>query len=69
MQRVTSHILEDTSRAAAHSFFTHLGWVANDLHKDYGEDMLVTVFHEGFATPVHFFVQLKATSDITKLKT
>ncbi|GEP41282.1 DUF4365 domain-containing protein [Brevifollis gellanilyticus] len=67
MNRVAAHISEDISRAKAHEFFSRLGWVANDLHRDYGEDMMVSVFRDGFATPTHFFVQLKATQDINRL--
>lgn len=66
MERVGAHISEDISRARAHEFFSRLGWVANDLHRDYGEDMIVTVFRDGLATPIHFFVQIKSTQSAEK---
>ena len=59
-QRSTSHILESRSRDRVKAVFHDHGFVVDDLHEDYGEDMLVRVFREGRATPYSFLVQVKA---------
>jgi Domain of unknown function (DUF4365) len=72
--RTQSHILEARSRDRVRTAFHDLGFVVDDLHQDYGEDMLVRIFKDGFATPYSFFVQVKATeklknADVVRLRT
>ena len=61
-RRPHSHILEARSRDRVRTVLHDAGFVVDDLHQDYGEDMLVRVFRDGRATPYSFFVQVKATS-------
>jgi hypothetical protein len=63
-KRPRSHELEDLSRNRLHNIFVSNGCVVEDLHKDYGEDLLVRIFEQGKATPFAFFVQAKATDHI-----
>ena len=64
LQRPRSHRIEDLSRNRLRDAFNSVGWVVEDLRKDYGEDLLVRIFEQGVATPVAFFVQAKATDRI-----
>jgi Domain of unknown function (DUF4365) len=61
-----THQLETESRLRLREAFTRAGWVTEDLDEDYGEDMLVRIFEEGYATAYAFFVQAKATDHIHK---
>lgn len=58
--RPRSHVLEARSRDRVRAVFHEFGFVVDDLHEDYGEDMLVRVFRDGRATPYSFYVQVKA---------
>jgi len=40
------------------------GWSVVDIFEDYGEDLLVRVFHEGCPTGNDFYIQLKGTKRI-----
>ncbi len=64
LQRPHSHRIEDLSRNRLRDAFNSVGWVVEDLRKDYGEDLLVRIFEQGVATPLSFFVQAKATDRI-----
>ena len=62
-KRPASHTLEARSRDRIRAVLHDAGLVVEDLHQDYGEDMLVRVFRDGKATtPYSFFVQVKATA-------
>lgn len=63
-KRTRSHQLEDLSRSRLHNAFEEAGWTAEDLAKDYGEDLLIRIFERGRTTPIWFFVQIKATDRI-----
>ncbi len=65
-KRTRAHILEKQSRNHLHKVFTDIGWVVEDIRQDYGEDLFVRIFDQGNATPLAFFVQAKATDNITK---
>lgn len=65
-KRPRSHELEDQSRNRLHEVFTRQGWTVENLAKDYGEDLLVRIFANKVATPLAFFVQAKATDNISK---
>ena len=64
--RTRSHQLEDFSRNRLHSLFEEAGWTVEDLSKDYGEDLLVRIFENGNTTPLSFFVQAKATDNLSR---
>jgi hypothetical protein len=66
--RPRSHILEDQARAQLIKLFSNAGWSVEQLNADYGEDFLVRIFDNGKSTPWSFFVQSKATDNITKFK-
>jgi len=63
-QRPRSHEVEDLSRNRLRDAFNGVGWIVEDLRKDYGEDLLVRIFDNGIATPLSFFVQAKGTDVI-----
>jgi hypothetical protein len=65
--RPRTHVLEDISRNHVKSFFSACGWSVNDLHKDYGEDLIIQIFQNALATPLFFFVQVKATDQLDKI--
>lgn len=65
-KRPRSHRLEDEARDHVKRAFRDFGWTCEDLHKDYGEDLLVRIFVEEKTTPLSFFVQSKGTDDIEK---
>lgn len=65
-KRPRSHELEDISRNRLHGIFEGVGWTVEDVAKDYGEDLLVRIFENGVATPLKFYVQAKATDNITR---
>ena len=67
--RPRAHIAEDLSRNCLHAIFEEAGWVVEDIVKDYGEDLLVRIFTRGKATPFKFFVQVKATDNISRFIT
>ena len=67
-KRPRSHQLEDISRNRLHRVFEEAGWTVEDLAKDYGEDLLVRIFDNGTATPLSFFVQAKATDNISRYR-
>jgi len=63
--RTRSHVLEDISRGRLRkALVDDRGWVIEDLHKDYGEDLFVRIFKDGRATPLAFFVQAKASDNV-----
>jgi len=64
--RPRSHVIEGLSRTRATEVFVRAGWVVEHLHEDYGEDLYVRIFVESKATPLAFFVQLKATDHIDR---
>ncbi|MBF6299065.1 DUF4365 domain-containing protein [Nocardia amamiensis] len=49
--------------------FLSVGWTVEELHKDYGEDLQVRIFHEGEATPYLFFVQAKHVANAARYRT
>jgi Domain of unknown function (DUF4365) len=65
-KRPRSHVLEDLMRSHLHRLFGEAGWAVEDIKKDYGEDLLVRVFENGDLTPFKFFVQAKATDNLTR---
>jgi hypothetical protein len=65
-QRPTAHINEDLARALLTQAFARMGWAVNNLHSDYGEDMLIRIFKEEKATPFSFYVQSKSVNNISK---
>jgi hypothetical protein len=65
-KRPRSHQLEDISRNRLHRFFEGNGWTVEDLSKDYGEDLLVRIFDNGVSTPLSFFIQAKATDNLSR---
>lgn len=67
-KRPRSHQLEDISRSRLHRIFEEAGWTVEDLSKDYGEDLLVRIFENGSATPLSFFVQAKATDNLSRYR-
>jgi Domain of unknown function (DUF4365) len=67
-RRPISHRLETKARDQLKKIFHDIGWTCEDLHQDYGEDLLVRIFKDERATPLSFFVQSKGTSDIEKLR-
>ena len=66
--RPRSHILEDQARAQLIKLFSNAGWSVERLSEDYGEDFLVRIFDNEQSTPWNFFVQSKATDNISKFK-
>ena len=64
--RPRTHILETLSRARVTEIFARAGWVVERLHEDYGEDLFVRIFVDMKATPLSFFVQLKATDHLER---
>jgi len=66
-KRPRSHILENLSRTRLRQAFEQMGWTVEDLAKDYGEDLLVRLFENNFATPYSFFVQAKATETLKNI--
>jgi len=68
-KRPRSHQLEAEARRQLKDLFDGSeGWSINDLHEDYGEDLLVRIFEEEKATPFSFYVQSKATDSIHRFK-
>lgn len=67
-RRPRSHCLEDEARDHVKRVFHDVGWTCEDLHKDYGEDLLVRIFMDEKATPLSFFIQSKGTDDIEKYR-
>lgn len=67
-KRPRSHKLEDQSRNSLCQAFVSRGWTVENLTKDYGEDLLVRIFSSGAATALSFFVQAKATDNISKYR-
>jgi len=65
-RRPRSHQLEELSRDRLHTAFGAIGWTVEDLHHDYGEDLLVRIFEREKATRYQFFVQAKATDHIER---
>jgi hypothetical protein len=63
--RPRSHVNADQSISRLQQHFQSVDWTAEVLNKDYGEDLLVRIFEGGDPTPYSFFVQAKATDDIT----
>ena len=64
--RPRSHSLEDVSIAHLTSCFAGVGWTTERLSSDYGEDLLVRVFERTRATEYSFFVQAKATDNLSQ---
>lgn len=64
--RPRSHQLEDQSRTKLRQLFESAGWTVDEIHKDYGEDLIVRIFEGGRATSDYFLVQVKATDDIRR---
>ncbi|NNB84585.1 DUF4365 domain-containing protein [Corallococcus exiguus] len=65
--RPRSHVLEDISRARIREAISReTGWVVEDLHKDYGEDLFVRIFKDGRATPLSFFIQAKSSESVPR---
>lgn len=66
MKRPRSHISGDLAVAFLQNVFLQKGWTVESLTQDYGEDLLVRIFDHGVATSRWFFVQSKATDNISK---
>lgn len=65
--RPHSHLTgELAQQAIEHTITKEAGWVAEPLHKDYGEDLHVRIYKDGRATPLSFFVQVKSSKTATK---
>lgn len=62
-KRPVAHINEDRARSLLLDAFFSVGWAPNELHRDYGEDLIVRIFKEEKATPLAFFVQSKSVAD------
>ncbi|MEU1982079.1 DUF4365 domain-containing protein [Nocardia sp. NPDC019395] len=63
-ERPPAHIKSDRSVAKLIDLFSEYGgWTAEELKKDYGEDLLVRIFESNRTTPYAFFVQLKHFSN------
>lgn len=68
-RRPRSHQLEAEARRQLKEIFDGgEGWSINDLHEDYGEDLLVRIFQQQKATPLSFYVQSKATDSIARFR-
>lgn len=65
-RRTTAHANEDIARSLLRQAFATAGWAINDLHSDYGEDLLVRIFKNGKATPFAFYVQSKSVANVSK---
>ncbi|HEX2206987.1 MAG TPA: DUF4365 domain-containing protein [Longimicrobium sp.] len=63
-ERSESHELEAEARLRLVQAFTRAGWTVEDLHQDYGEDLLVRIFKDRQATPLSFFIQSKGSRRI-----
>lgn len=44
--------------------FSQAGWIATRPSEDLGEDLIVHIYHEGQATGVNFFVQIKSITNL-----
>lgn len=60
--------METQSRNRLEKLFIDEGWAVSDVRPDYGEDLNVRIFEDGVASPYYFYVQLKATDDIERLR-
>lgn len=67
--RPRTHALSDQSVAKLCGLFASVGWVAEELDRDYGEDLLVRIFADGESLAETFYVQLKSSENVSKLKT
>jgi hypothetical protein len=67
-RRTREHELETASRDQLTALFHSKGWTVESIRGDYGEDLMVRVFVGGHATPWIFFVQIKAFSNIARLR-
>lgn len=65
-KRPSAHKNEDIARSLLGKAFAAVGWTVNDLHKDYGEDLLVRIFQNNKATPYSFYVQSKSVRNTSK---
>src|SRR5688572_7662323 len=68
-RRPRQHVIEDLARTKLHAIFSGVGWTAEDVSKDYGEDLVVRIFDDGQPTPWTFFVQSKATDNLSRYLT
>lgn len=64
-KRPREHIIEDLARSQLHQKFAKVGWSSENIDQDYGEDIFVRIFENGIATPWSFFVQSKATENLS----
>ena len=65
-----SHQLESEARIRLKEIFGCVhGWSVEDLHQDYGEDILVRIFRHQRATPFSFYIQSKATDSLFRFRT
>jgi hypothetical protein len=68
-KRPRAHQLEAEARRELKEIFDGgQGWTVEDLHEDYGEDLLVRIFQQNKATPLSFYVQSKATDSIARFQ-
>jgi hypothetical protein len=65
-KRPRSHELEELSINQLRIAFTNAGCIVENLHHDYGEDLIVRVFRNNKATSESFFIQAKATETTQK---
>lgn len=64
-----SHQLESIARGKLKEILDGgCGWSVEDLHRDYGEDLLVRIFQQRKATPFSFYIQSKSTDSITRMR-
>ena len=60
MKRPRQHVLEDESRLTLKNFLPS-EWIVEDIRRDYGLDMQITIVDEEKVTNTVFCVQIKAT--------
>lgn len=65
-KRPRSHVLGDIAVSKLIDVFTSVGWTAEIIRQDYGEDLLVRIFEGGEATEQYFFVQSKAVESVSR---
>ena len=65
-----AHQLESEARIKLKEVFDSVhGWSVEDLHRDYGEDILVRIFRQRKATPFSFYIQSKSTDSVSRFQT
>jgi hypothetical protein len=60
-ERPPAHVTGDVGQTAAQLAIKRLGWTADIIHSDYGEDLDCEVYVDGHRTALHFRCQVKST--------